>query len=636
MRLGRACLLILPALWLTGCSPDFELMAKNRLEQARKNQGDIQIAVFQDRPDSTYLNGIALAVEDINRRSGKLLGRRLSTVVEQDGDSFEATQAALRRVAANPNISAVLGHSSSSVAVPASVAYERSQLIFIPPFSTAQGLTSHDFHYVFRMTPNARIMAGQLADVARLLGYQKVVILYARDDTNREQAFLFEDAAIQAGIQLVQNSSFFDKESNHRPLIAQFNSKSFDAVFLAAPTEAAGDMARQLREMGIKQPILGTDDLALAAYPEHAGNAAENTIVPSVYRPGKGNPRSGGFIRRYRAKYTLAPDADAAQGYDSVMLLAAAIDKAGSTIAPLLSSTLHYLPAWIGVTGLHAYSPSGELRGKKYVFNAWQRGHWQPLPAIHVPYLLGRFQKDLAAARAAQARQADPVAPANPAGKAATVFTEVFARRLAVNDHKRHLLELAQAILQFRRIGVVYEDTEAGRLASDYPIVSQVAGDLGLTLTGCALPFSKLDGKHIAHALTACYAKLSLSTDSQYITAYDGVDPVLTAQLSRILPLFKSSSVGLDAGQAAVNPSLVLDKRADVDPLGLGAMQVYRNLLNGSNVQELAERLQGLPDIAINLGDLQKLGIPDNAVLQLSPDAFLGLDPEPEATEARP
>jgi len=218
MKAGYLWLLLLVC--LSGCSsPDFELMAKKRLEYARQNKGDIEIVVFEDPANSiyingtsTYLNGIKLAVENINQRSGKLLGRSIKLNIEQDASTFDATKNTLRRIADNPKITAVLGHADSNIAIPASVVYERSQILFMPPFSTAQGLTSHNFQYVFRMMPSAKIMAEQLVSVANILGYQKIVILYSRDDVNRELAFLFEDFAVQMGIDLVQNSSFLPKK----------------------------------------------------------------------------------------------------------------------------------------------------------------------------------------------------------------------------------------------------------------------------------------------------------------------------------------------------------------------------------------------------------------------------------------
>lgn len=670
MSVARLLAWLLVCLNLAACSPDYEQMAQQRLEYARQNKGDIHIVAVQDTYKSNYLNGVLLAAEEINQRPNKLIGRSLNVSIEQDEESFDDTKPTIRRIAADPKVTAVLGHRSSSIAVPASVVYERSQILFIPPFSTAQELTGHNFQYVFRMTPNAEVMAEQIASVAQYLGYKNVVILYARDDLSRELAFLFEDAVVKRGIKLAQNSSFFEKEDNYRPLISQFTGKDFDAVFIASPSQPGGNMVKQLREMGINKPILGSDGFNLPAYAKTAGEAGQNTIVPAVYRPNSQNPRDTAFIQRYKDKYQEEPDYNAAQGYDSVMLLAAAIEKAGSTVPALLSSTMHYLPAWLGVTGLYAYNGVGDLYGKHFVFNVLQQGEFRPLPAIHLPFLLERFEKRLsatttpapaentlaktdlpttpptveqtAAVQPEQPNNTTPSAkqsaemPSTPAKTPATNepsgqtqtnkkvgFAEMFSTPVHSDDHKVHLLRLAQAIFQFKRIGLIYEDTENGRLAAGYPIVQQMAEQSGVKLVGCDIPFSALTKNEIELELIACYGKLSLNADAVFISNYTGISQTLVGRLNDGMTFFKLPAIFIGEKPDIAGLDIVLSQRTDVDPRGRGNMEVYRNLVHNIKVHELASRLLGMPEIAINLSSVQYQGFSDTPLLDLAPDAFM-------------
>ena len=201
-----------------------------------------------------------------------------------------------------------------------------------------------------------------------------------------------------------------------------------------------------------------------------------------------------------------------------------------------------------------------------------------------------------------------------------------------------HLLELAQTILKFKRIAVIHEDSENGRRVSDFNLIQQVGEQKGFEVSDCLIPFSELSRSQIERKLVTCYGKLALSADTQYISPFGSLNQALVNKLNRILPLYKSSSLSLDSRQANINPSLLLDKRSDVDPLGLGDMQVYRGLLNGINVQELAESLFHMPEIAINLQELEKLEISYEALLDLSPDAFLDIGGSIEAAnpEAMP
>jgi ABC-type branched-subunit amino acid transport system substrate-binding protein len=89
------------------------------------------------------------------------------------------------------------------------------------------------------------------------------------------------------------------------------------------------------------------------------------------------------FIARYRNKYGLLPDAEAAQGYDAVMLFANKVERAQSTLPPLLASTVHFSPAWSGVTGDYRFNKEGDMPEKQYFFQILNNERWQMLSAIH-------------------------------------------------------------------------------------------------------------------------------------------------------------------------------------------------------------------------------------------------------------
>jgi len=603
-------LLTLLVLLFSGCGADFTQMAKQRLEYARSNQGDIEIVAIQDLQKSNYLKGVLLAAEEINHRPEKLLGRTLKVNIEQEELTFDAVKPTLRRIAANPKITAVLGHRSSKIAIPASVIYNRSQVIFMSSFSIAQSLTGHEFPYVFRMAPSAEVMADQLASVAKTLGYKNMVILYARNDMSRELAFLFEDAALKQNIKLIKRASFFAKESNYRPLISQFSTDPFDAIFIASPIYPAALMVKQIREMDIQTPILGNDWFNHETFIKTVGDATKKIIIPSFYKPDKNNPKHQKFIQNYQKKYKAEPDNNAAQGYDSVMLLVAGIERADSTIPSLLVSSLHYMPAWTGITGIHGFTSSGEILGKKYFFKTWRDNQWQDLPAIHIPYLLSRFQKN----RQQKKRNST---------QKITDFAEVFTQRMHDEDHKSYLLDLAQEILHFKRIGIIYENTTNGRKAADYELLKAFAEQKNINITECKVPFSIMTVVEKRKAIIACFGKLSLSMDALFIPPYPGVNNVLVQQLNSSLAFFKIPAISLDARNKDPNVSLLLHKRSDISLNNINDMQVYNDLLNGIKVNEFAEKLKNLPEISVNLTNLQRYNLPDTAILNLSPDIYL-------------
>lgn len=604
-------------LFTSGCSPSFEKMAERRFEYAKKNTGDIYIAAIDtyNSPDSSFINGAQLAAEIINQRPNKLIGRSLKIEAAQDGRTFKESKTTIERITSNPKIVAAIGHGSSSIAVPASALYERSQLILLSSFSTIKGLTGHGFKYIFRMSPNAQVMADQLASVAKTLNYKKIIILHARGDVYRELAFLFEDATLSSKIDILKRLSFFEKSEDYRSIISQFNDKPFDAIFIAAPTNASALMAKQLREMGLNQPILGGDALNSSDYYEVAQQAANNTIVPSLYNPKSNNKMVQDFIKQYKKKYKEEPNNVAAQAYDSVMLLANAIKEANSTLPSSLTSTLHYMPAWVGATGLHAFNPNGEIQGKKYLFKVWKSGVGsgtkQELPAIHIPYLLERFAENMNGGK--------------PSEESSSLINK-FSKKMHEDDHKVILLELAQEILTFKNIGLIYEATEEGKKVANHALIEKMVNKQDIKLSSCIIPFSILHENQYNKSITSCYGKLSLGIDALYTSPIPSNDNKHINYLNKSLAFFKIPAISLDKRNKDNNISLVLQNRPDINVRGTGKMKVYNGLLNNMKVHQFSEKMINLPHITVNLNNLHKYGISDKAILDLSPDDYLYSD----------
>lgn len=603
------CFMLLAG-FLSGCSPDFDNMAEQRLGWARKSKGPIKVVAIGKETQSNFIKGVLLAADEINQSKEKLLGRELLIQTEKDGSSFEDSKPLIRRIVADPAVTAVLGHRSSSIAVPASVIYERSQVIFFPSFSTAKMLTGHGFKYVFRMAPSNDIMAKQLASASHILGYKKMVILYARDDLSRELAFLFEDAALKQGISFTKRSSFFKGDTNYRNIISQINAEPFDAIFISSGSSSAARMAQQLRGMGINTPIVGTDSLNSSQYGKIAGEFANNTVIPSLYQPDRDDQIVHRFKKRYVNKYGVEPDYNAAQGYDSLHLLASAIKRSGSTLTPLISSTIRFMPAWVGVTGIHELDESGELRGKKYFFRTWREGKLHSLPALHNDYFVGRFEEQLVAKYSEQRK--------------VTPFRKAFSEPMHDDDNKLYLLDLAQEILQFKKLGVIFENTENGRRRSDQELLQRLVKQKNIELVKCEVAYSLLSPAEVKDALLSCYGKLSLEADAIFIPVNIQTSPLYQQQLNAGLTFFKIPTITLNKRNTDPHISLVLSNRNDVNKTTIG---YFSGLLNNQKIHEFAERLKRMPEITANLSDLQGMGIPDEPILLLSPDRYIQTEP---------
>jgi branched-chain amino acid transport system substrate-binding protein len=178
-----------------------------------------------------------------------------------------------------------------------------------------------------------------------------------------------------AGGEVVKREYTSDKDIDFRAILTLLRSTTAEAIFFAGYDGQAGPMARQMRELGMKALLLGGETINTAKFLVLAGPAAEGHIAST---PGAAlETRAGGkaFADRYRKRFKQDIGLYAPYFYDSVMVIAAAMQKAGS------SDPAKYLPELRrirhpGVTADIEFDANGDLReGLLSIFRV-QHGKW--------------------------------------------------------------------------------------------------------------------------------------------------------------------------------------------------------------------------------------------------------------------
>lgn len=147
----KKILLLLVALaLLAGCTPQSSELASARTEHAQKSTGDILIGTTWKwtGPQKGLSDGIDMAIEEINANGG-VLGRKLRIVKAEDDGSLARGRRIAEEFAQNTDMVAVVGHTRSDIALPASDVYESSGLLFLTP-AKSHKLAERGYKLVFQ------------------------------------------------------------------------------------------------------------------------------------------------------------------------------------------------------------------------------------------------------------------------------------------------------------------------------------------------------------------------------------------------------------------------------------------------------------------------------------------------------
>ncbi|MGZ5007723.1 MAG: ABC transporter substrate-binding protein [Methylobacter sp.] len=342
--------LSVPARFLFGYLSSYQYSLHKREQLARKDSGDINIAVTWNLPflGTNFKRGAELALEEENEQGFVFTKDNVQIQKKMVLHEFHADTEHNNRITEDvvddPNIVAVITISESNQAISSSVSYEQHGILSISTFATDQHLTNHGFKYAFSILPTSREYAAALVDFCERKGYKDIAVLYSRQGMGGLNiATNFSGLIKSKDTNIVFTHSLDPKQMDYRKLIYDMQQHHFDAILLGAKGEIAGRVIHQLREMGVNKPLfsgISMDDTALW---ELSGRKSNNVFVASTYDDTQKSvdSTSDAYIKFYK-KYGYPPNFAARQGYDALKIIAAAIRKSNSIVPIDIAGTLKY------------------------------------------------------------------------------------------------------------------------------------------------------------------------------------------------------------------------------------------------------------------------------------------------------
>ena len=146
-------------------------------------------------------------------------------------------------------------------------------------------------------------------------------------------------------------SSYSTGDKDFKAQLTSIKAAKPEAIFLPGYYGEVSLIGKQARLLGIKVPLLGGDGWVGDSLLKVAGNSLDGSFFSCHFSADDKSEAVQGFVKKYKAKYHETPDDMAALGYDSAMILAEAIKKAGTTDGEKLRDAIAATKAHPGITG---------------------------------------------------------------------------------------------------------------------------------------------------------------------------------------------------------------------------------------------------------------------------------------------
>lgn len=296
-------------------------------------------------------NGTALAIDDINAAGG-VLGKKIQLLTEDDQSQAGQPATVVRKLISSDGVVAILGEVASSKSLEAAPICQQNKIPMVSPASTNPKVTETG-DYIFRVCFIDPFQGTVMANFSRkTLKLQNAAVLTdVKSDYSLGLAKFFKESFTKDGGKIVveQNYSGGDKDFNAQ--LTAIKAANPDGIFVPGYYTEVGLIVLQARQLGITVPIFGGDGWESSSLVPIGGKALEGCYFSTHYSPQDTSPAVQNFVKEFKAKYNETPDAMAALGYDSAMILADAMKRAGSTDAAKVRDALAATKDFQGVTG---------------------------------------------------------------------------------------------------------------------------------------------------------------------------------------------------------------------------------------------------------------------------------------------
>jgi branched-chain amino acid transport system substrate-binding protein len=318
--------------------------------------------------------------------AGGVLGRPLEIVIEDDKtDSAAAVTAANLLIDQKKAVALIAATGSASTLAVKDITAAKG----LPQMAMAAANDITDkapMDWIWR-TPekDAIAVARALTYVSETLGVKKIAVLHDENAFGSSGAAAIEATAADYGLEIVAKESYKTDDTDLTAQLTSIKGENPEALIVWGTNPGPALAAKNMKQLGMSIPYIGSHGIANAKFIELAGDAAEGVVfpagrllVPSSITDAKQKEVTDLFVERYTYAWGEAPNTFAGYAFEAVSILVDAIERAGSTEPAAIQAALNATQGWVGPDGVYNYSETNHdgLTAEDMIMVKIEGGAW--------------------------------------------------------------------------------------------------------------------------------------------------------------------------------------------------------------------------------------------------------------------
>ena len=315
-------------------------------------------------------NGVDQAAADINAAGG-ILGQKIAVSYGDDVSDPKQGVSVANKFAAD-GVKFVIGHYNSGVTMPSSEVYQENGILQITPASTNPKITERGMWNIFRVCGRDDQQGKVAGDyIVKFFKGKKIAVVHDKTTYGKGLADETKAAMNKGGIKEVLYEGVNTGEKDYSALVSKIKQSGADLVYWGGLYTEGGLIVRQMRDQGVKAPLMGGDGITDDEFAAVGGPGVEGTLM--TYGPDpRNNPAAKDVVAKFRAN-KFEPQAYTLYAYAGVQIVKQAAEAAKSLDPKKVAASMHSGMKFKTVLGDISYDKKGDRTNLDYVMYIWKK-----------------------------------------------------------------------------------------------------------------------------------------------------------------------------------------------------------------------------------------------------------------------
>ena len=315
-------------------------------------------------------NGVDQAAKDINAAGG-ILSEKIAVEYGDDVSDPKQGVSVANKFAAD-GVKFVIGHYNSGVTIPSSEVYQENGILQITPASTNPTVTERKMWNIFRVCGRDD-QQGKIAGdyILKHFKGKKVAVVHDKTTYGKGLADETKKTINAGGMKEMLYEGINTGEKDYSALVSKIKQSGADLVYFGGLYTEGGLIVRQMRDQGVKAPLMGGDGITSDEFAAVGGPGVEGTLM--TYGPDPRNkPEAKSIVEEFRAA-KFEPEAYTLYSYAGVQVIKQAAEAGKSLDPKKVAEKMHSGMKFKTVLGDLSFDKKGDITKLDYVMYIWKK-----------------------------------------------------------------------------------------------------------------------------------------------------------------------------------------------------------------------------------------------------------------------